>query len=106
MTPSTGRGRWSTNLMFGSNSDLWRMRYAADRRTIVEWRNPYADPIHNWRYDTGFFRTFGEPECQLMAVEYQEYAQRPLHSGADAVHGVGPGQPTRGCPRPGSRPAM
>ena len=54
------------------------MRYAAgsNRRVIVEWRSPYADPIHNWRYDTGFFRDFGEPECQLMAVEYQEYAQR------------------------------
>jgi hypothetical protein len=69
-----------TNLVFGSNSGLWRMRYGArsDRRTIVEWRNPYADPIHSWRRDTGFFRQFGEPECQLMAVEYQEYAQRGL----------------------------
>jgi hypothetical protein len=68
----------STNLAFASNSDLWRMRYAAgsNRRVVVEWRSPYADPIHNWRYDTGFFRDFGEPECQLMAVEYQEYAQR------------------------------
>jgi hypothetical protein len=67
-----------TNLAFASNTDLWRMRWAAgsNRRVIVEWRSPYADPIHNWRYDTGFFRDFGEPECQLMAVEYQEYAQR------------------------------
>jgi hypothetical protein len=68
----------STNLMFGSNSDLWRVRYAANRRTLIEWRNPHADPIHDPRYATGFFRAFGEPECQLMAVEYQEFAQRPL----------------------------
>lgn len=70
----------STNLMFGSNSDLWRMRYAEGtaRRTIVEWRNPEVDPIHSLRYATGFFRAFGEPECRLMAVEYEELAQRPL----------------------------
>jgi len=80
------------NLMFGSNSDLWRMRYGrqSDRRIIVEWRNPYADPIHNWRYDTGFFRQFGEPECQLMAVEYQEYAQRPLSQPPTDYTVVGP----------------
>lgn len=67
-----------TNLMFGSNAGLWRIRYANDRRTIVEWRDPHADPIANWRYDTGEFRRFGEPECRLMGVEYEEYAQRPL----------------------------
>ena len=44
----------STNLMFGSNSGEWRMRYAAGRRTIVEWRDPSIDPggraaIHGWR---------------------------------------------------------
>jgi hypothetical protein len=68
----------STNLMFGSNSGLWRMRYASRDRTEVEWRNPAADPLHNWRRDTGYFRTFGEPECQLMAVEYEDYGQRAL----------------------------
>ena len=56
----------STNLMFGSNSGEWRMRYATGRRTIVEWRDPSMDPIHNRRLENGFFRTFGEPECQLM----------------------------------------
>lgn len=66
-----------TNMIFGSNAGLWRIRYADDDRTIVEWRDPLADPAHNWRIDTGEFRRFGEPECQLMGVEYEEYAQRP-----------------------------
>ena len=34
----------ATNLMFGSNSGEWRMRYSADRRTLVEWRDPSIDP--------------------------------------------------------------
>jgi len=68
----------STNLMFGSNSGELRMRYAAGRRTIVEWRDPSIDPVHNWRLDNGFFRTFGEPECKLMGVEHQWAAQRNL----------------------------
>jgi hypothetical protein len=68
----------STNLMFGSNSGEWRMRYAAGRRTIVQWRDPSIDPIHNRRLDDGFFRTFGEPECKLMGVDHQWAAQRSL----------------------------
>jgi N,N-dimethylformamidase beta subunit-like, C-terminal len=68
----------STNLMFGSDSADWRTRYAAGRRTIVEWRDPSIDPVHNWRLDNGFFRTFGEPECRLMGVEHQWAAQRDL----------------------------
>jgi hypothetical protein len=68
----------STNLMFGSNSGEWRMRYAVGRRTIVEWRNDSIDPVHNWHLDNGFFRTFGEPECKLMGVEHEWAAQRDL----------------------------
>jgi hypothetical protein len=68
----------STNLMFGSNSGEWRMRYATGRRTIVEWRNHAIDPVHNRRLDNGFFTTFGEPECKLMGVEHQWAAQRAL----------------------------
>ena len=68
----------STNLMFGSNSGEWRMRYAAGRRTIVEWRDPSIDPVQNTRLDNGFFRTFGEPECTLMGVQHQWAAQRDL----------------------------
>jgi hypothetical protein len=80
----------STNLMFGSNSGEWRMRYAAGRRTIVEWRDPAIDPVHTWRYDNGFFRTFGEPECELMSVEHRWAAQRSLTASATAYRVVGP----------------
>jgi hypothetical protein len=68
----------STNLMFGSNSGEWRMRYAAGRRTIVEWRHPSIDPVRNRRFDNGFFKKFGEPECKLMGVEHKWAAQRGL----------------------------
>jgi hypothetical protein len=80
----------STNLMFGSNSGEWRMRYAADRRTIVEWRDPSIDPIHNRRLDDGFFRAFGEPECKLMGVEHEWAAQRNLTASPTAYTVVGP----------------
>jgi hypothetical protein len=80
----------STNLMFGSDSDDWRMRYAADRRTIVEWRDPTIDPVHNRRLDNGFFRTFGEPECKLMGVQNQWAAQRNLTAPPTSYTVVGP----------------
>ena len=77
----------STNLMFGSNSGEWRMRYAAGRRTIVEWRDPTVDPEH----ENGYFTTFGEPECKLMGVEHQWAAQRDLRAPPTAYTVVGPG---------------
>jgi hypothetical protein len=80
----------STNLMFGSNSGEWRMRYAAGRRTIVEWRDPTTAPIHNRHSDNGFFRTFGEPECKLMGVEHQWAAQRNLTAPPTSYTVVGP----------------
>jgi hypothetical protein len=80
----------STNLMFGSDSADWRMRYAADRRTIVEWRDPSIDPVHNRRLDNGFFSTFGEPECQLMGVQHQWAAQRDLTAPPTSYTVVGP----------------
>jgi N,N-dimethylformamidase beta subunit-like, C-terminal len=80
----------STNLMFGSNSGEWRMRYAADRRTIVEWRDPSIDPVHNRRLDNGFFSTFGEPECKLMGVQHQWAAQRDLTAPPTSYTVVGP----------------
>jgi hypothetical protein len=80
----------STNLMFGSNSGEWRMRYDAGQRTLVEWRDPSIDPVHNTRLDNGFFRTFGEPECQLMGVEHQWAAQRSLTAPPTSYTVVGP----------------
>jgi hypothetical protein len=80
----------STNLMFGSDSDDWRMRYAAGRRTIVEWRDPSTDPVHNRRLDNGFFGTFGEPECKLMGVQHQWAAQRNLTAPPTSYTVVGP----------------
>jgi hypothetical protein len=81
----------STNLMFGSNGGEWRMRYAVGRRTIVEWRDHSIDPVHNWRLDNGFFRTFGEPECKLMGVEHKWAAQRSLLAAPTSYTVVGPG---------------
>lgn len=81
----------STNLMFGSDSADWRMRYAAGRRTIVEWRDPAIDPARNRRLDNGFFSTFGEPECELMGVEHQWAAQRDLTAPPTSYTVVGPG---------------
>jgi hypothetical protein len=80
----------STNLMFGSNSGEWRMRYATDRRKIGEWRDPSIDPVHDPRLDDGFFRTFGEPECKLMGVEHEWAAQRSLTAPATSYTVVGP----------------
>ena len=80
----------STNLMFGSNSGEWRMRYGASRRTIVEWRNHLADPVRDLRLDNGFFRTFGEPECKLMGVQHKWAAQRDLTAAPTSYTVVGP----------------
>jgi hypothetical protein len=80
----------STNLMFGSNSGEWRMRYAAGRRTIVQWRDPSNDPIHNRRLDGGFFRSFGEPECELMGVQHRWAAQRNLTAPPTSYTVIGP----------------
>jgi hypothetical protein len=71
-----------TNLMFGSNAALWRMRYAAGRRTILESRSPSVD-------GTGFFWDFGQPPCRLMGVQYKEYTQSALGSPASAYTVVG-----------------
>jgi len=79
------------NLMFGSDSADWRMRYADGRRTIVEWRDPSIDPARSRRLDNGFFATFGEPECQLMGVEHQWAAQRDLTAPPTSYTVTGPG---------------
>src|SRR5215472_11589161 len=80
----------STNLMFGSDSDDWRMRYAAGRRTIVEWRDPSIGPVHNWRLDDGLFGPLGEPECQLTGIQHQWAAQRSMTTTRHSYTIVGP----------------
>jgi hypothetical protein len=72
-----------TNLMFGSNAALWRMRYASGRRTILESRSPQYD-------GTGFAWSFGDPPCRLMGVEYQEYTQRWIGAPPTPYTVVGP----------------
>jgi len=80
----------SVNLMFGSDSADWRMRYADGRAAIVQWRDPAADPVRNRSLDDGFFSAFGEPECQLMGVEHQWAAQRGLTAPPTSYTVVGP----------------
>jgi hypothetical protein len=80
----------STNLMFGSDSADWRMRYADGGRTIVEWRDPTIDPVGGRGLPNGFFSSFGEPECQLMGVEHQWAAQRDLTAPPTSYTVVGP----------------
>jgi hypothetical protein len=81
----------STNLMFGSDSADWRIRYADGGRTVVEWRDPAVDPVRNRNLDNGFFSSLGEPECQLLAVQHQWAAQRDLTAPPTAYTVVGPG---------------
>ena len=80
----------STNLMFGSDSADWRMRYADGGRTIVEWRDPSVDPVRGRGLANGFFSAFGEPECQLMGVEHQWAAQRGLTAPPTSYTVTGP----------------
>jgi hypothetical protein len=80
----------STNLMFGSDSADWRMRYADGARTLVEWRDPAIDPVRDRRLEGGFFSAFGEPECQLMGVQHQWAAQRDLSAPPTSYTVVGP----------------
>jgi hypothetical protein len=62
-----------TNLAFmGANSGYWQMRYADDRRTIVEYRLRRLDPEPDPALKTVRFRELvpPRPECRLEGVEY------------------------------------
>jgi N,N-dimethylformamidase beta subunit-like protein len=62
-----------TNLAFmGANTGFWQMRYADDRRTIVEYRLPRLDPEPNPGLKTVRFRDLvpPRPECELEGVQY------------------------------------
>ena len=61
-----------TNLAFlGANTGYWQMRYADDRRTIVEYRSAAADPEPDPALKTVRFRDLlpPRPECSLLGVE-------------------------------------
>jgi len=61
-----------TNLAFvGGNDGYWQVRYADDRRTLVEYRSAVLDPDPNPAEKTVSFRSLGRPECELVGVEYQ-----------------------------------
>jgi hypothetical protein len=62
-----------TNLAFmGANEGYWQMRYADDRRTIVEYRLRSLDPERDPALETVRFRELvpPRPECELEGVEY------------------------------------
>jgi hypothetical protein len=73
-----------TNLAFlGANDGYWQMRYADDRRTIVEYRVAGLDPETDPALKTVRFRdlTPPRPECRLEGVEFTRDA------GAEAMGG-------------------
>ena len=62
-----------TNLAFlGANIGYWQIRYADDRRTIVEYRVAAHDPEPNPALKTVRFRSLDppRPECELLGVQY------------------------------------
>jgi len=62
-----------TNLAFlGANTGYWQMRYASNRRTIVEYRLAKLDPERNPALKTVQFRKLvpPRPECELEGVQY------------------------------------
>ena len=64
-----------TNLAFmGANTGYWQVRYADDRRTIVEYRNATADPEPDVLTKTVRFRDLvpPRPECELLGVQFGE----------------------------------
>ncbi len=63
-----------TNLAFmGANTGYWQMRYADDRRTIVEYRIAALDPVGDPALKTVRFRDLvpRRPECELEGVQYR-----------------------------------
>jgi hypothetical protein len=69
-----------TNLAFlGGNDGYWQIRYADDRRSIVEWRSAGLDPDPDATEKTVRFRDLRppRPECQLTGLEWQGGWRRP-----------------------------
>lgn len=60
------------NLAFiGGDQGTWQVRYADDRRALVEYRTASADPDPVLAQKTTRFRSIGEPECALRGVQYE-----------------------------------
>jgi hypothetical protein len=67
------------NLAFlGANTGYWQIRYEADRRTIVEYRNSAADPEPDPALKTTLFRNLvpPRPECELLGVQFGQIGVR------------------------------
>jgi hypothetical protein len=72
-----------TNLAFmGANDGFWQIRYADNRRTIVEYRNPVLDPEPNSTLKTTRFRSLhpARPECELIGIQFDD---------TPGAHGIG-----------------
>ncbi len=115
----------STNLAFmGANDGYWQMRYADDRRTIVEYRVGNLDPVSDPALKTRRFRDLvpPRPECLLEGVQYRrsgeaesiggqhDYSVAPALAGGPLVrghrlhagqHASGTGRLRMGCDRAG-----
>lgn len=73
-----------TNLAFvGADIGSWRIRYADNHRSIIEYRSPTLDPDQTAGETTGHFRDFGEPECTLRGVEFTKGEQSGTDSPRD-----------------------
>jgi hypothetical protein len=75
-----------TNLAFlGANIGHWQIRYASDRRTIIEYRQKGLDPEPDPALKTDRFRSLipPRPECELEGVE----SYRDEQTGAFSIGG-------------------
>ncbi len=80
-----------TNLAFlGANIGYWQIRYADNRRTIVEYRVASRDPEPNPALKTVRFRSLDppRPECELLGVQY--YGDRNESIGGPFDYAVDP----------------
>jgi hypothetical protein len=82
-----------TNLAFlGADIGYWQMRYADNRRTIVEYRSPTLDPETDPALKSIRFRSLTppRPECRLEGVEYAEGGGQAESIGGPFDYSVNP----------------
>jgi hypothetical protein len=69
---------------FGADIADWQIRYADQRRTIVEYRDAAEDPVSDPRLKTTQFRSLDppRPQCRLLGIMWQgtsgTHAYRPV----------------------------